>query len=410
MRKIFFFIISILTIILLWINIRLYGENFTREEKQKDIELQLNFLGSELKNHELGNRMQAIFPEGFVFINALYGLSWCELAISNPSFKDKAIQEAMFAYKEIDSDHGKSVFDSNLFPAYGIYYVGWNNYLLSKMLMFDSTSITATLLKKKYIEQCEIISKAVSLNETPYLPSYYEQTWPADICVAMASLKNHDHIFPPKYQSQIGAWIKIVKAHLDPITKMIPHKVDANTGEIIEGSRGCSISLILRAFGEIDKDFASEQYALYKTNFIKATLGLPSISEYPKGQSGPGDIDSGPVIMGVGFAGTIVAIGTSSIMGDEALSDHLYKTIHAFGFSYTSNNEKKYILGKLPIADAFIAWGRSTSLNTAPTLNKSFDPWRWKFQLLSLLFLGFLWSLVFGKVIFNKLWIDRKVS
>lgn len=83
MRKIIFGLIFIITIALLWINFKLHAENFSTNEKQKDIILQLNFIGSELNYNNLGNRMQELFPEGFVFINALYGLAWCELAISD---------------------------------------------------------------------------------------------------------------------------------------------------------------------------------------------------------------------------------------------------------------------------------------------------------------------------------------
>jgi hypothetical protein len=138
MRKIIFGLIFIITIALLWINFKLHAENFSTNEKQKDIILQLNFIGSELNYNNLGNQMQELFPEGFVFINALYGLAWCELAISdsskNDKLKSKALNEALFAYNEINSEKAKIIFDSNLTPENGIFYVGWRNYLLSKII------------------------------------------------------------------------------------------------------------------------------------------------------------------------------------------------------------------------------------------------------------------------------------
>ena len=38
--------------------------------------IQCTFL---LKNQNFGEKSQKVFPEGYVFINALYGLSWCEV-------------------------------------------------------------------------------------------------------------------------------------------------------------------------------------------------------------------------------------------------------------------------------------------------------------------------------------------
>src|SRR5689334_4246927 len=107
MRYFFLTIISMISILLLWININLYSENYTPDEKKSDIICQLNFLSKELKEENLGLRMQQIFPEGFVFVNALYGLSWCELSLASPedsSLRSKALAESLFAYNQINSE------------------------------------------------------------------------------------------------------------------------------------------------------------------------------------------------------------------------------------------------------------------------------------------------------------------
>jgi hypothetical protein len=404
MKKLIFGLIFIITILIFWINFKLYSENFTADEKQKDIVLQLNFIGTELKVNNLGNRMQDIFPEGLVFTNALYGLAWCELANStdDSTLKSKALHEALFVYNEIDSERAKLVFDSNLIPKNGVYYVGWKNYLLSKILQIDTSFADFGRYKKTFTEQCETIKEALKQNSSPYLESYSNQTWPADMFVAMASVGNHDKIFKPKYANEIGEWIGNVKNKLDPITKMIPHKVNSRTGERLEGARGSSISLIIRLLAEIDLNFAKQQYELYKTNFVATTFGLPSISEYPRGQSGEGDIDSGPVVFGVGFSGTIVSMGTFSKMGDLDLAEQQYKTINAFGFGYKPGNEKKYIFGLMPIADAFIAWGRATELNNTNVPKATSITWRVEFHIISIIVLIILWTLLFLKNILIK--------
>ena len=106
MRYIFLTVISAITLLILYFNIGLHTQNFSREETVEDIILQLNFIENELKGNQLGAEMQAIFPEGYIFVNALYGLTYCELAQSNSSItssnlKEKAIKEALFAYNEM---------------------------------------------------------------------------------------------------------------------------------------------------------------------------------------------------------------------------------------------------------------------------------------------------------------------
>lgn len=406
MRKIIFGLITIFSILILWLNFKLHTENLSTDEKQKDILRQLNFIGSELKSNNLGNRMQELFPEGFVFTNALYGLAWCELANSDiandNNLKNNAINEALFAYNEINSDKAKSIFDKNLNPENGIFYIGWRNYLLSKILELDTTFVDSDNYKNIFTEQCDEISNALKQSSSPFLQSYDNQSWPADMFVAMASISNHDKTFKQKYENEKNEWIKNIKNKLDPKTKLLPHKVNSHTGETLEGARGSSISLIIRLLAEIDHEFANEQYQLYKLNFASTTFGLPSISEYPKGQTGDGDIDSGPVIFGVGFSGTIVSIGTFSILDDFDLAEQQYKTINAFGFSYKLEDEKKYVFGLMPLADAFIAWGRATELNNNRLINHYSNTWQIKFHLISSTILIILWVPFFHKKILSK--------
>lgn len=152
---------------------------------------------------------------------------------------------------------------------------------------------------------------------------------------------------------------------------------------------------------EIDLNFARQQYKLYKQQFVSTTFSLPSINEYPKGQTGKGDIDSGPVIFGVGFAGTIVSIGTFSLLGDHELAGIQYKTINAFGFSYRTSESKKYIFGQLPIADAFIVWSRSSGLQNLGNTSEANKYWRIKFHLISMLLMSILWFIYYSRRIFK---------
>lgn len=401
MRFILLLLILLLSILILWINIQLYSENQTNTGKKSDIQLQLNFLETELKHHNLGERMQQIFPEGYVFVYALYGLAWCELALhdtSDTALKEKAIHESLFAYNALNTEKARSNFPNDLTPALGIFYNGWRNYLLSKILSVDTSFIQSEDLIKTFKQQSDTIITALSQSESPFLESYEGASWPADMFVAMASISNHDKIFNPKYKAYIEKWLIDVRKCIDPTTKNIPHEVDSKTGKTIEGARGSSMGLILRMAGEIDQEFAQEQYMVMKDNFISKTVGLPSIREYPRGQEGPGDYDSGPVIFDIGFSATIVMIGTYAMLGYDDLSGQQYATINAFGCPITSKVQKKYLLGKLPMADTFIAWGRATELNHSKdiTSNKT-TFWRLQFQFISISILIVLWALFFRK-------------
>ncbi|QHT70026.1 hypothetical protein GXP67_26960 [Rhodocytophaga rosea] len=411
MRYIYLVILIFFSALLLHINWKLLPSSDYVSDTD-DIILQLNFLEDQLKNHEVGIQMQQLFPEGFVFVYALYGLSWCELAIanahSNDSLHTRAIQEALYAFDQISSKQAQERFDPHLFPENGIFYSGWNNYLLSKILLADTSFANYPSYRNRFKQQCKYIEEAMNSTESPFLESYQDQAWPADMFVAVASLRNHDRVFTPAYKVLLQNWSEKVQEALDSQSPMIPHKVDAITGTSIESPRGGSMALMLRMLVEIDPAFASRQYALFKSSFISTALTLPCVREYPNGSFGIGDVDSGPVILGVGFPATLVSIGCMPMFGDQDLSAKLYAAVHAFGFERITRNQKSYLLGSLPMADAFIAWSRTSALThfTEGTSNYT-QIWAWPFHLLSFVCLLIVWLFYFRKSLVRQFYKNK---
>ena len=84
--------------ILAFINIKIHSgpDLQNQQDLNEDIIYQLNFLEYKIKQEFLAKKMQQIFPEGYCFTNALYGLTWCELAISNTDslIQKRALSEA----------------------------------------------------------------------------------------------------------------------------------------------------------------------------------------------------------------------------------------------------------------------------------------------------------------------------
>ena len=406
--KWFWALVSILiTGLLVWVNVLLYRPVKKDKAWYQDVRAQLAFLESELKVHDLGSRMQQLYPEGYVFIHALYGLAWAELAQRDipetQALKSKAIEEVLYAYHAIDSDEGKWPFSQYMIPEYGAYYAGWRNYLLAKLLSIDADFPGKAALQEQFQKQSLSLTIAFREFESPYLASYPQQSWPADSFLAVASLALHDRLFEPIYDVELKNWLKKVKSTLDPETGMIPHKTDVTTGSTIQGSRGGSIALMLRLLAEIDTEFALDQYQLFEANFVSTAVGLPMVREYPKGVWGTGDIDSGPVIFGTGFAATIMGMGTYKSLGIDIAADRQYQVIHAFGLSRVQNGERSYLLGSLPMADAFIAWTRVTPpvVMTRQEIKGS-NFWRLKFQTLCMLLLLLAWLPFYKKRLVNQ--------
>ncbi|MEM6803554.1 MAG: hypothetical protein AAF696_19255, partial [Bacteroidota bacterium] len=227
--------------------------------------------------------------------------------------------------------------------------------------------------------------------ESPYLPSYHGACWPADNVLALAAFSSYEKIYPGTYQSFIEKWLKKIRANEDE-WGLIPHAWSCGNGSQGESARGSSSSLILNFLIEIDSSYAGQKFQIYKELFQEYRLGLPGIREYPKGKSGRGDIDSGPVIWGIGGAASIVGRRVMQRYGEQDLALGLRNSIETFGMGRNSETQKSYLFGKLAIADGFIAWSNSQELSYEQAMKESKN-WRLKAHLYSFicsLFLGFL--------------------
>lgn len=65
-------------------------------------------------------------------------------------------------------------------------------------------------------------------------------------------------------------------------------------------------------------------------------MGVKAIREYPPGQEGNGDVDSGPLILGASPTASVFAISGARIVGARPLFTALYRSMDLFG-SFSDN-------------------------------------------------------------------------
>jgi len=385
---------------LLYLNIRLYDQPacISMPGGQINCETldQLHYLRHILHEQKAAEDMQASYPEGFVFTYALYALAWCEVAAALPYesvSQQEGMQEIARSMEQLQSKRAMDNFNAALPLAYGAFYRGWTSYTEGKFLQLlpavqrDSEQIA------RFENDCTAIAQAIEATENPFLESYSGLAWPADNIVCLASLALHDHFLKPRFQNVQSQWLGRIKSTLDTDYQLIPHDFDPSTQHSPEGVRGSSQSLMLCFLPEIDSVFARQQYQIYRQHFLAYRLGLPGIREYASGITGWGDIDSGPVILGIGGAASIVGIRAAACNADWQLYVPLRQTIKGVLLPRNNGKERSYLFGQLPIIDAFMAWSNASTCLIHP---KAANNWRWKFQGFSIFILvaagGVFWK------------------
>ncbi len=339
-----------------------YVPNYIMVENQKinqDVLLQLRFLKKELHEKNGAEAQQNLYPEGFVFANALYGLAWINFAENldkNSSLFSEAKTESRWAYEQIITDESRAVFNPNLPLIYGAFYRGWSNYLLSKHLLLETNQIDSSLLNT-YVKNCVSIKYTLNLTQKTYIESYENQTWAADNVLCLASLRNYKRLTQSDdYEPTVIAWLSKIKTHLDSNYQLVPHFYDLKKEKGIAEPRGSSQSLMNCFWIELDSAFAKKQFDIYKKEFLSQRLGFKAVREYPQQIDKQGDIDSGPVIWGIGAAASVVGVRALASNGDTKNATQLSHSIECFGFPSTDTDAKKYLGANILMLDLFRVW------------------------------------------------------
>lgn len=384
-----------LMILMVIINAKLVGrpewEGIHEDTIHADLVKELKGLQSAL-NNDADVTMQNIYPEGYVFLNAIYALAWSSFLQEHRSnrFLTDGLSEMNKAWYKINSSEGRAPFSQALHLPYGSFYNGWSSYVLGSKLSLEQKEKRSKEEIEQFREQCAKIANAI--REKTYPVSYSGGAWPADVMVCVASLALHDKLFESEYKGVIHDWISEVRKHVDS-KGMIPHSVYPDDGTVKEDARGSSLALMLIFLKDIDPELAEEQFKFFKDNFVNTRLGLTGIREYAKGESGSGDVDSGPVILGFGGAASIVGMQTLSRYDEKELGITVRNAVEALAFGFNEQGERRFFLGLIPVADAFIAWSHAN----IKTSEKEYI-FYWRFHIYSILFFEtlaiFFWLLL----------------
>lgn len=348
---------------LAWLNWRLYSAPRGAAnvgETSADAFLQLENIGRRLRAGE-GTDMQRLFPEGWFFSHALYGMAWINVGLQSQDrdARQKAAAEARWVLQKMETPEGIAPFQAATQVEHGVFYSGWRNRLLGGLFLLGPDVVPTAVETDEFHQRCEQFAAAFRQHATLHLDAYPGKAWPCDNVMALASLRVHDAVFGLQYGDVIGRWVAYTKEHLDPRTELIVHRIDGETGQMLIPARASSLVYILSFLPELDAEFARDQYAKYRRLYVQDWLGYLPVREYPWGTPGGGDVDTGPLILGISPSATVVSIAAARANRDAELVDRNVILSETIGGPWTWGKEKSFGFGRILVADAFLVWGKS---------------------------------------------------
>ncbi len=166
------------------------------------------------------------------------------------------------------------------------------------------------------------LAKRSLAESTAHAPSFAgrPQRFPADQAAVLAALARHDRAHGTALASEPGQrFDAFLVEHTDADTGLPWSQV---AGKSASGKlpRGCALSWQTRYLAEVLPVRAEHDWRLYREHYLFDAGVLVGFREWPPGRDRPADIDSGPIVRGVGTAASALAIAAARRMGDDTLA------------------------------------------------------------------------------------------
>ena len=301
------------------------------------------------------------FPEGTIYGFAIPAFAYANMAFANPRMKlrarkqmetliDLAIPVVVHKVRPPQRDLTQLTTYQNEATYLGTLYL-----MLAHYAKIGGDSRYEAL----HTHLANLFYQALVESQGESLHSYPEYTWHFDTLFVLTAL-DLDDLRTGNHRARV-----LIDKHLQWKARNATH-VGTGLPVAVPQSlpRGCDLSLQIALLSQLAPDTATVLYGHYvHAHWIDNGL-LAGFSEWPIGirPAGPlgGDVDSGPVIMGIGLTGTGFAFATTRAMKDSVRYQRLVSElqmvtplIQALANTTTDNEMKKWFSEYAPLKPSY---------------------------------------------------------
>jgi hypothetical protein len=188
---------------------------------------------------------------------------------------------------------------------------------------------------------------------TGLIETYPGEAYPTDCAAVAAAIAIHGRATSRDHSRALARWADAaLRVQVDPESGLVYQAMNAATGKPKDAPRGSGTALAAYFAGFADRRVAralAEGLLAHESTFG----GFGAVREYADGYQGHGDVDSGPVLLGVSVAATGFALAPARAHGHDDAFARIYRTTELFGAPATSGGRERFLTGG-PIGNAIL--------------------------------------------------------
>ncbi len=220
-------------------------------------------------------------------------------------------------------------------------WLGWPALALSVIHRLDPTTRFAALDDR--------IADALArrLGRAPHglIETYPGQSFPTDVAACIAAVAVNARARGLDRTRLLSTWAATLRARwIDRRSGFLWQQGDWQHGTGRDAPRGSATAVAAYFLSFVDAALTRELVDGLERN-ERSLLGFGAIREYEPGHAGRGDVDSGPVVLGVSIAATGFTLGAARAVRRRSLFVDLYRTTRLFGVPAARGGNTRFATG-----------------------------------------------------------------
>lgn len=162
------------------------------------------------------------------------------------------------------------------------------------------------------------------------IETYPGESYPPDVASVIGAIGLHGTVTGTDHRAVLRPWAETFRARYVHRPSGYVIQRARRSGEALDAPRGSGTAVSAYFLSFADRALATE-LARAVARGTATLAGFGGVREFPPGTDGRGDIDSGPVLLGVSVSGTAFGFAPLRALGDGERFTALWRTASLFG-------------------------------------------------------------------------------
>jgi hypothetical protein len=209
-------------------------------------------------------------------------------------------------------------------PSEGHAYLGYINLALGMLRAIDPDTPYAALNDRL----TAALAERLDASPTGLIETYPGETWPPDVAAVAGSIGLHAAVTGVDRAALLARWSARFARCAVSSSGYLVQRVRSGTCTPVDAPRGSGTAIASYFLGFVDPALSRRLYVALSTKGRVSPLGFGGVREYLD-RAGPGDGNSGPIILGASVGATGYALGAARAHGDLDFYRELFRSVTA---------------------------------------------------------------------------------